>query len=160
MFSIIFLRIVRGAFKSVVCCWEKNQVVWEWKFDEGDIMEWNQCWMGTVLWLLLESFWEAYICFFVYEVQKRGLYHKIFSKKFRVVLEVLKVCFTAYCLVDSKVFSIFAKISPWKFFWKIFGGKEKSIYLCNRKRETNALHDEASRWLGSEMKKEFFERFT
>ena len=47
-----------------------------------------------------------------------------------------------------------------KFFWKIFGGKEKSIYLCNRKREINAPHDEASGSLGSKMKKEFFERFT
>jgi hypothetical protein len=37
-----------------------------------------------------------------------------------------------------------------KFFWKIFGGKEKSIYLCNRKRETSAPHDEASGSLGSE----------
>ena len=76
------------------------------------------------------------------------------------VLVMLKVCFTAYCLVVSAVILIFAKISRWKFFWKIFGGKEKSIYLCNRKRETNAPHDEASGSLGSKMKKEFFERFT
>ena len=66
---------------------------------------------------------------------------------------VLKVYFTAYCLVVSAGFLIFTKISLWKFFWKIFGGKEKSIYLCNRKRETNAPHDEVSGSLGSEWRK-------
>ena len=40
--------------------------------------------------------------------------------------------------------SYLCKDFPLNFFWKIFGGKEKSIYLCNRKRETNAPHDEAS----------------
>ena len=29
-----------------------------------------------------------------------------------------------------------------KFFLEIFGGYRKSIYLCNRKRETNAAHNE------------------
>ena len=29
-----------------------------------------------------------------------------------------------------------------KFFSEIFGGYRKSIYLCNRKRETNATHNE------------------
>ena len=88
------------------------------------------------------------------------IFLKFFSSFSECVLVVLKVCFIAYCLVVSAGFLIFAKISLWKFFWKIFGGKEKSIYLCNRKRETNAPHDEASGSLGSKMKKEFFERFT
>ena len=34
----------------------------------------------------------------------------------------------------------------------IFGGFDKSIYLCNRKRETSAPHTEASADLGSEKK--------
>jgi hypothetical protein len=46
--------------------------------------------------------------------------------------------------------SYLCKDFPLKKIWKIFGGKEKSIYLCNRKRETNAPHDEASGSLGSE----------
>ena len=50
----------------------------------------------------------------------------------------------------SPAFHFLAVIFFLKKIWKIFGGKEKSIYLCNRKRETNAPYDEASGSLGSE----------
>ena len=50
----------------------------------------------------------------------------------------------------SVLLSIFNGHIFFKKIWKIFGGKEKSIYLCNRERETNAPHDEASGSLGSE----------
>ena len=40
------------------------------------------------------------------------------------------------------LFSYLCKDFLLKFFLEIFGGYRKSIYLCNRKRETNAAHNE------------------
>ena len=40
------------------------------------------------------------------------------------------------------LFSYLCKDFLLKFFSEIFGGYRKSIYLCNRKRETNAAHNE------------------
>ena len=56
--------------------------------------------------------------------------------------------------------SYLCKDFPLKFFSEIFGGYRKNIYLCNRKRETNAAHDERCGSLSKIKKKEFFERFT
>ena len=105
--------------------------------------------LGRICGWVLSAFWglSGYIPV-VFDI-----FLKFFSSFSECVLVVLKVCFIAYCLVVSAGFLIFAKISRWKFFWKIFGGKEKSIYLCNRKRETSAPHDEASGSLGSEWRK-------
>ena len=73
---------------------------------------------------------------------------------------LLETCYTAYYLHKWEVLCNFVKLFAEKKVCGIFGSFDKSVYLCNRKRETNAPHTEASADLGSEKKKEFFERFT
>ena len=56
----------------------------------------------------------------------------------------LKTCFTAYCLYNCGICYTFVRLFAEKKVCGIFGGIRKSVYLCNRKRETNAPHTEAS----------------
>ena len=51
------------------------------------------------------------------------------------------------------LFSYLCKDFLLKFFSEIFGGYRKSIYLCNRKRETNAAHDERCSFLSETRRK-------